>query len=90
MIGIGLQVRREQLIRHIKERRQHETTENDNLPSVAFEVTESLPPMAPTDHYHMLLDTRNKVQLRQWLKKNESDPALHVSTSHLTLLPLPK
>ena len=46
-----------------------------------MEVIESLPSTAPTDHYHISLDTHNKVQLRQWLKKNEADPALRVSTS---------
>jgi hypothetical protein len=46
---------------------------------------ESLQPTAPTDHYYISLDTRNKVQLHQWLKKNESDPALHVSTSYFSI-----
>jgi hypothetical protein len=46
--------------------------ESDNLPSVSFEVTELLPPTAPADHYHISLNTRNKVHLRQWLKKSES------------------
>jgi len=80
-IGIGLQVRRERLIQRIKERNQRRTVENDNLPSLPFEVTETLPPTALTDHYQISMDTRNKVELRQWLKKNESDPAIHVSTS---------
>jgi hypothetical protein len=35
--------------------------------------------MAPTDHYHISLDKHQKIQLRQWLKDNESDPALQVS-----------
>ena len=52
--------------------------ENDNLPSIPFEVTESLLPTAPTDHYHISLDTCNKIQLQQWPKRNESDPALQV------------
>lgn len=80
-IGIGQQVRREQFLHRLKERNQNQITEKDNLPSVSFEVIESLLPTAPTDHYHMSLDTRNKVYLRQWLKKNKSDPAIHVSMS---------
>ena len=46
---------------------------------------EPLLPMAPTDHYHILLDTWNKVQLHEWLKRNESDPALHVSTRDFSI-----
>jgi hypothetical protein len=77
-IGIGLQVRRERFLQRLKERNQ-QTTENNDLPSVPLGIMEPLPPTAPTDHYHISLDTRNKVQLRQWLQRNESDPALHVS-----------
>jgi hypothetical protein len=35
--------------------------------------------LAPTDHYHISSDKRQKTELRQWLKDNESDPALQVS-----------
>ena len=53
-------------------------SESENLPTVPFEVTESLPPASPSDHYQISSDTRQKMQLLQWLKANETDPALHV------------
>ena len=49
-----------------------------NLPTVALEVTESLPPTTPSDHYQISSDTCQKVQLLQWLKNNEMDPAVQV------------
>jgi hypothetical protein len=64
---------------------QNQITETDDLPSVPLEVMEPLPPTAPADHYHISSDTRNKVQLRQWLKRNESDPALHVSAIYFSV-----
>ena len=51
---------------------------NENLPTVPLEVMESLPPTMPTDHYQISTDTRQKVQLIQWLKTDETDPALRV------------
>ena len=53
---------------------------SENLPTVplALEVTESLPPTTPSDHYQISSDTHHKVQLLQWLKTNESDPVLWV------------
>ena len=83
VIGIGLQVRRERLIHRLKERNQHMPVTDvpnasENLLTVPLEVTESLPPTTPSDHYQISSDTRHKVQLLQWLKTNESDPALWV------------
>jgi hypothetical protein len=83
VIGIGLQVRRERLIHRLKERNQHIPVTDvpngfENLPTVPLEVTESLPPTTPGDHYQISSDTRQKVQLLQWLKTNETDPALRV------------
>lgn len=67
MIGIGQQVRRERFIHRLQEQSQD------------ADAVEPIPSMAPTDHYHISLDTRQKIELRQWLKDNESDPALQVS-----------
>ena len=85
VIGIGLQVRRERLIHRLRERNQHRDMPamdvpngSENLPTVPLEVTESLPPTIPSDHYQISSDTRQKVQLLQWLKTNETDPALRV------------
>jgi hypothetical protein len=54
------------------------TDVTENLPTVPLEVTESLSPTMPSDHYQISSDTRQKIQLQQWLKKNETDPALRV------------
>jgi hypothetical protein len=82
VIGIGLKVRRERLIHRLKERNQHRdipvTDVIENLPTVPLEVTEFLSPTMPSDHYQISSDTRQKVQLLQWLKTNETDPALLV------------
>jgi hypothetical protein len=83
VIGIGMQVRRERLIHRLKERNQHMPVtdvpnSSENLPTVPLEVTESLPPTTPSDHYQISSDTRHKLQLLRWLKANESDPALLV------------
>ena len=51
---------------------------SENRLTVPLEVTESLPPTMPSNHYQISLDTCHKVQLLQWLKTNESDPALWV------------
>jgi len=52
---------------------------SQNLPTVSFEEHEPLPPTLPTQHHHISIDTRQKVQLSQWLYKNRDDPALLVS-----------
>ena len=81
-IGIGQQVRRERLIHRLKERNQQmpetDQFQVENLPTVPLEVTESLPPTMPSDHFQISSDTRQKVHLLQWLKTNENDPALRV------------
>jgi hypothetical protein len=82
VIGIGLQVRRERLIHRLKERNKHSA---ENLPTVPLEVTESLSATMPSDHYQISSDTRQKVQLLQWLKTNETDPAVQVFTTHYSI-----
>jgi hypothetical protein len=41
--------------------------------------SEETPSIAPTDRYDISSDKRQKTELRQWLKDNQSDPALQVS-----------
>jgi hypothetical protein len=69
VIGIGQQVQWEQFLHRF----QKQLDASD-----AAEVVEPVQ-ISPTDHHHMSLDTRQKFQLRQWLKGDESDPALRVS-----------
>jgi len=89
ILGIGLQVRRERMIHRLQERNkriraQLNTDEkgptNDDLPTVAFEEqSDTLPPTLLTQHYHMSVNSRLKVQVLQWLMRNNRDPALAVS-----------
>ena len=89
ILGIGLQVRRERMIHRLQERNKRirarlNTDEkgptNDDLPTVAFEEqSDTLPPTLPTQHYHMSINSRHKVQVLQWLMRNNRDPALAVS-----------
>jgi hypothetical protein len=65
----------------------------DDLPTVPFEEEESLPPTLPTQHHHISMDKRQKIQVPQWLHRNQADPALKVrhplyclSLEKLTLL----
>jgi hypothetical protein len=56
----------------------------DDLPTVPFEdQSEILPPTAPTQHHHISINSRQKVQLAQWLSRNEKDPAVYASVSFL-------
>ena len=97
ILGIGLQVRRERIIHKLQERnkriqerlnKQRQPLTKDDLPTVPFEDhTETLPPTAPTQHYHISINSRQKVQLSQWLSRNEKDPAVHVSISVLISIP---
>ena len=50
----------------------------DDLPTVPFEETETLPPTLPSQHYHISADKRQKVQVSQWLHRNQADPAVKV------------
>ena len=52
---------------------------DDDLPTIPFEdQSETLPLTSPTQHYHISIDSRQKVQLAQWLSKCEGDPAVYV------------
>lgn len=90
ILGIGLQVRRERLIHRLRERnKQNQATvdPNNDLPTVSFEEqSEALPPTPPTSHHHISIDSRQKVQLSQWLHNNRDDPAILVSVSGCTTL----
>ena len=82
VLGIGLQVRRERLIHRLRERNKQNQARVDpnDLPTVSFEEqSDALPPTLPTQHYHISVDSRQKVQLSQWLHKNCDDPAILVS-----------
>jgi hypothetical protein len=82
ILGIGLQVRRERLIHRLRERNKQNQATND-LPTVSFEEqSDVLPPTLPTQHHHMSLNSRQKVQLSQWLDKNRDDPAIYVSVKY--------
>ena len=79
ILGIGLQVRRECLIHQLRVRNKQNQAIND-LPTVSFEEqSDVLPPTLPTQHHHISLNSRQKVQLSQWLDKNCDDPAIYVS-----------
>ena len=56
------------------------------IPDTDVDAAES-PSIAPTDHYHISLDKRQKTELRQWLKDNKSDPALQVICLLLRVTP---
>jgi len=83
VLGIGLRVRRERLIHQLRERnRQHQVVaiNSDDLPTIPFEDgSDTLPPTLPTQHYHVSINSRQKVQLAEWLHKNRDDPAVLVS-----------
>jgi len=71
-MGIGQQVRRERFIHRVRERnKQHDPPSNAS-------ATEPLPSSTVDLDYHISVDTRQNIQLHQWLKENESDPALQV------------
>ena len=92
ILGIGLQVRRQHLIHQLKERQKQSmkqagtsdleshisTTDANDLPTVPFEEQENLPPTLPTLHHHISLDNRQKIQVSQWLHRNQADPAVKV------------
>lgn len=85
VLGIGLQVRRERLIHRLQERNKQNPAlatvdPSNDLPTVSFEEqSDALPPTPPTSHHHISVDSRQKVQLSQWLHKNRDDPAILVS-----------
>lgn len=60
-----------------KQQQQDPTIEN--LPTVPFEEEEYLPATSPSQHYHISMDNRQKVQVVQWVDKNKKDPAVEVS-----------
>ena len=81
VLGIGLRVRRERLIHRLRQRNKQLTSNSDDLPTTPFEEqSDRLPLTLPTQHYHMSVYSRQKVQLAQWLYNNRDDPALLVST----------
>ena len=75
------------MIHRIQERNKRIREKNliisdDDLPTIPFEdQSETLPLTSPTQHYHISVDSRQKVQLAQWLSKCEGDPAVYVSIS---------
>ena len=84
ILGIGLQVRRQHLIHQLKESQKQSlehTATSDDLPTVPFEEQEMLPPTSPSQHHHISIDNRQKVQISQWLHRNKSDPAVKVCRS---------
>ena len=85
VLGIGIQVRRERLIYRLQERNKQRqqaasniSTTNEDLLTVSFEEQEHLPPTLPTEHHHISNDTRQKIQLAQWLNNYRDDPAIQV------------
>ena len=85
VLGIGLQVRRERLIHRLQERNKTNQAVADlnDLPTLPFEEqSDLLPPTLPTQHHHISTNSRQKVQLTQWLDKNRDDPAILVSVQH--------
>jgi hypothetical protein len=52
--------------------------ECEDLPTVAVEEPDTLPPTLPEVHHHISTDTRQKVELLQWLDRNREDPAIQV------------
>jgi hypothetical protein len=88
ILGIGLQVRRERLIHRLRERNKlNQAVANpDDLPTLPFEEqSDLLPPILPTQHHHISINSRQKVHLSQWLNKNRDDPAILVSVQHYYL-----
>ena len=49
-----------------------------DLPTVAVEEPDTLPPTLPEVHHHISTDIRQKVELLQWLDRNREDPAIQV------------
>ncbi len=90
VLGIGIQVRRERLIHRLRERNKlNQAVANlNNLPTLPFEEqSDLLPPTLPTQHHHISINSRHKVQLSQWLHKNSDDPAILVSVQHYYVPP---
>jgi hypothetical protein len=90
ILGIGKQVRQEHMIHRIQERNKRIQEKNlkrqiisdDDLPTIPFEnQSEILLSTSPTQHYHISVDSCQKVQLAQWLSKCEGDPAVYVGIS---------
>ena len=83
ILGIGLRIRRERLIHRLRERNRRNQAvaiNSDDLPTIPFEEqSDALPPTLPTQHYHISINSRQKVQLAEWLHKNRDDPAVLVS-----------
>ncbi|KAK2467956.1 hypothetical protein APHAL10511_000251 [Amanita phalloides] len=78
--GIAKQNQRERMLRKIRERQMMREVANDNIesqnPSLPPDDDEPLPFTAPEVHHHMSLDTKHKVNLTVWLRRNRHDVAL--------------
>ena len=84
--GIGKGVQRERLIHLIKSRSvQHPLVPIPKLRG-RKRIAEVLPPTSPTIHHHISAETRERVDIYQFLDEHEGDPALEVSPSLLFFL----
>jgi hypothetical protein len=97
ILGIGLQVRRQRLMHQLNERQKQQAGTSDSriidandLPTVPFEEQETLPLTSPTQHHHISIDNRQKIQVSQWLHRNQADPAVKVCHSAYYCLSLEK
>jgi len=83
VLGIALRIQWEHLIHRLQEcNRQNQAVaiNSDDLPTIPFEEqSDVLPPTLPTQHYHISINSRQKVQLVEWLHKNHDDPAVLLS-----------
>ena len=73
VIGIGQQVRRERLIHRLQEQNKKKRANDPHL-----EDTDNLTPMLPEEHYKISKDTRQKIDLAQFLHENKDDLAVKV------------
>ena len=87
--GIAKEVLRERLIHFLKQRpgssKPELKTESKHPKSKRKgrkSVKEALPPTDPAVHHHISTETRNKIDIADFLDANEGDPALEVSYSN--------
>ena len=77
--GITKEVLRERVVHLAKSR----AATQQKIPKLRGRkrISEVLPPTSPTAHHHISTETREKVDIAQYLDDNEDDPAVEVCTS---------
>ena len=85
--GIAKLTHRERVLRQISEWQKVRDAFDDPESNPSLESdTEDLPQSTPEVHHHMSLQTKYKLTLSTWLKKNKKDPACKVSPKMTPIL----